>query len=343
MNEQTPTGPKPKWWSRPQTARPHPAEPAPETYDLAPPTAPERETGERPVDPAKPAPADPAVELGPAPNPTQPPVELGPAPNPTQPPVEPGPAPDPDRSQDLPGGPARETAPLKPRHAPDPYGTPPYGGPGPWAPAPPVQRPVPTPPAGTALPQQAPYAPPGAPRAPYAEPQNPAPQAPHTAPVAPPAPVTQWLRYDPWTAPGTPGALAAGEPFTREGRAGARKGRRGTLPVGGVLLALVAGGIGGGVGAYVERTGGITSVKLPQSGKEAQGRAPDSVAGIAASALPSVVTIHVTGSGESGTGTGFVLDDAGHLLTNNHVVKSAGNAGKISVTFSGKRGPVTAG
>ncbi|AYG80629.1 Putative serine protease HtrA [Streptomyces hundungensis] len=368
MNEQTPTGPKPKWWSRPQTARPHPAEPAPETYDLAPPTAPERETGEHPVDPAKPAPADLAVELGPAPNPTQPPVELasapdpapastdpavelgptptpadpavelGPAPNPIQPPVEPGPAPDPDPSQDLPGEPLRESAPLKPRHAPDPYGTPPYGGPGPWAPAPPVQRPVPTPPAGTALPQQAPYAAPGVPRAPYAEPQNAAPLAPHTAPVAPPAPVTQWLRYDPWTAPGTPGApgaLAAGEPFTREGRAGDRKGRRGTLLVGGVLLALVAGGIGGGVGAYVERTGGITSVKLPQSGKEAQGRAPDSVAGIAASALPSVVTIHVTGSGESGTGTGFVLDNAGHLLTNNHVVKSAGNAGKISVTFSG--------
>ncbi|RMI33822.1 hypothetical protein EBN88_24115, partial [Streptomyces triticirhizae] len=34
----------------------------------------------------------------------------------------------------------------------DPYSTPPYGQPGPWAPAPPVQRPDPTPPAGTRLP-----------------------------------------------------------------------------------------------------------------------------------------------------------------------------------------------
>ncbi|MEK8144776.1 trypsin-like peptidase domain-containing protein [Streptomyces sp. M10(2022)] len=47
---------------------------------------------------------------------------------------------------------------------------------------------------------------------------------------------------------------------------------------------------------------------------------PDSVAGIAASALPSVVTLHVSGSSESGTGTGFVLDNKGHILTNNHVV-----------------------
>ncbi|MFE9402559.1 trypsin-like peptidase domain-containing protein [Streptomyces sp. NPDC006530] len=318
MNEQTPTGPKPKWWSRPQTARPRPAEPAPEAYDLAPPTAPESESGESTGTPAEQA---ASVQPGPAPTPG-PPQDL-----PVEPVGEPG------------GEPVAEPAgapvPLRPRHAPDPYGTPPYGGPGPWAPAPPVQRPVPTPPAGTALPQQPPYAAPQAatPQAPYAEPRNPAPQAPYTAPVTPPAPVTQWLQYDPWAAPGSPGA--PGEPFSREGRPGGRKGRRGTLLVGGVLLALVAGGIGGGVGAYVERNGGITSVKLPQSGKEAQGRAPDSVAGIAASALPSVVTIHVTGSGESGTGTGFVLDNAGHLLTNNHVVKSAGGSGKISVTFSG--------
>lgn len=99
-----------------------------------------------------------------------------------------------------------------------------------------------------------------------------------------------------------------------------RKARRGTVLVGAALLALLAGGIGGGVGAYVERNGGLTTLELPQSGRDAGGRAPDSVAGIAASALPSVVTLHVNGSAESGTGTGFVLDDKGHILTNNHVV-----------------------
>lgn len=40
----------------------------------------------------------------------------------------------------------------RPRHEPDPYSTPPYGEPGPWAPAPPVQHPVATPAHGTHVP-----------------------------------------------------------------------------------------------------------------------------------------------------------------------------------------------
>lgn len=50
-----------------------------------------------------------------------------------------------------------------------------------------------------------------------------------------------------------------------------------------------------------------------------------------------MVTLHVRGSAEQGTGTGFVLDHQGHILTNNHVVEPAGggSGGEISVTFSG--------
>ncbi len=107
------------------------------------------------------------------------------------------------------------------------------------------------------------------------------------------------------------------------------------LVLGAVLIALVSGGVGGAVGAYLERNGGIDDVELPQAGAEAEGRAPDSVAGIAASALPSVVTLHVRGSEAQGTGTGFVLDERGHILTNHHVVEPAGSNGEISVTFSG--------
>jgi putative serine protease PepD len=110
---------------------------------------------------------------------------------------------------------------------------------------------------------------------------------------------------------------------------------RKVLVVGAVLLALVSGGVGGVVGAYLERNGGVGVVELPQAGKEPAGRAPDSVAGIAARALPSVVTLHVSGAGEEGTGTGFVLDSRGHILTNNHVVQPAGSTGEISVTFNG--------
>jgi putative serine protease PepD len=100
-----------------------------------------------------------------------------------------------------------------------------------------------------------------------------------------------------------------------------------------LTVALVAGGIGGLVGAYVEREG-VGDVHLPQAGAVPAGRAPDSVSGIAARALPSVVTLHVRGSDEAGTGTGFVLDARGHILTNNHVVEPAASGGEISVTFS---------
>jgi putative serine protease PepD len=103
---------------------------------------------------------------------------------------------------------------------------------------------------------------------------------------------------------------------------------------GAVLLALVSGGIGGVAGTYLERNGGVGTVELPQAGKEPAGRDADSVAGIAGRALPSVVTLHVSGGGEQGTGTGFVLDARGHILTNNHVVRPAGSAGEITVTFN---------
>jgi putative serine protease PepD len=106
------------------------------------------------------------------------------------------------------------------------------------------------------------------------------------------------------------------------------------VAVGAVVIALVAGVVGGAIGSYLERNGG-TDVELPQAGAESTHRAPGSVAGIAASALPGVVTIHTKGSSEEGTGTGFVLDDRGHILTNNHVVEPAGSDGRISVTFAG--------
>ncbi|WKX72433.1 S1C family serine protease [Streptomyces sp. XD-27] len=240
---------------------------------------------------------------------------------------------------------------VKPLHDPDPYGTPPYGGPGPWAPAPPVQRPVATPAHGTHLPP-APHQPPAAPQHPGVTPAHGTPLPPtagvtpahgtqlppvapavteQPAPAAPTAPATprgQWLQYDPW---GAPRAAAPAGPQRTSSR------RRAPLVVGALLIALLAGGIGGGIGAYLEREGGIIGddVELSQPPAEQQPRDKDSVAGIAARALPGVVTIHVSGGSEQGTGTGFVLDGRGHILTNNHVVEPAGSGGGISVTFNG--------
>ncbi|MET9849587.1 trypsin-like peptidase domain-containing protein [Streptomyces ossamyceticus] len=170
---------------------------------------------------------------------------------------------------------------------------------------------------------------PGAPAAPYAGSSQP-PFA-DASQGASPAPRDPWRSYDPWSASGSLQQNGAGVDDM------ARRRKRGMkiLVLGAVVIALVSGGVGGAVGAYLERNGGVGEVELPQAGGGTTGRAPDSVAGIAASALPSVVTLHVSGSDAQGTGTGFVLDKRGHILTNNHVVEPAGEDGEITVTFSG--------
>ncbi|MCX5228479.1 S1C family serine protease [Streptomyces sp. NBC_00233] len=221
--------------------------------------------------------------------------------------------------------PAPATAAPTPLHAPDEYRTPPYGEPGPWAPAPPVQRPpAPVPPQQAHVPPVPPQSQPQHQPHPQAHPQpHPHPPLHAQGGAVPPQAGTPWVQYDPW------GAGGAGLPPLP-----ARKSRKGLAIAGALVFALVTGVIGGGIGAYVERNGGITTVELPQADGGDTDRAPDSVAGIAASALPGVVTLHVKGGGSSGTGTGFVLDTKGHILTNNHVVDGAQSSRDISVTFS---------
>ncbi|MBT1095533.1 S1C family serine protease [Streptomyces sp. Tu102] len=148
-----------------------------------------------------------------------------------------------------------------------------------------------------------------------------------------PPPANPWQNYDPWALAALPASPLQQNGAAVAGKEQRRKRAKKVLFVGALVLALVSGGIGGAVGAYLERNGGMGGIELPQAGTEPVGRAPDSVAGIAARALPSVVTLHVSGREAQGTGTGFVLDDRGHILTNNHVVEPAGDDGEISVTF----------
>jgi putative serine protease PepD len=89
-----------------------------------------------------------------------------------------------------------------------------------------------------------------------------------------------------------------------------------------VVLALVAGLLGGILGG--DATKGLISsgVNLVSSSSTIE-RSPDSVAGLSARVLPSVVSIETISSDGGGAGSGFVIDPNGYLLTNNHVVSGA--------------------
>lgn len=118
-------------------------------------------------------------------------------------------------------------------------------------------------------------------------------------------------------------------------------GGRGRMVAAVLLAALVAGGLGGGLGYTLAKendTDGSTTVSASTSGGNVK-RDPGTVAGVAAKALPSTVTIEAESSnGEGGTGTGFVFDTQGHIVTNNHVVADAVDGGKVSATFpNGKK------
>jgi putative serine protease PepD len=96
-----------------------------------------------------------------------------------------------------------------------------------------------------------------------------------------------------------------------------------TLPTASiVVLALVAGLLGGILGG--DATKGLISsgVNLVSSNSTIE-RSPDSVAGLAARVLPSVVSIETISADGGATGSGFVIDSNGYLLTNNHVVAKA--------------------
>ena len=101
-----------------------------------------------------------------------------------------------------------------------------------------------------------------------------------------------------------------------------------------VLIAVLAGSIGGVLGVNAGGGDLFNRVQLVSSTSTIQ-RAPDSVAGIAQRVLPSVVSISTRSIGGSGTGSGFVIDSSGYILTNNHVIsKAAQTGGSIQVSLS---------
>ncbi|MGW5114798.1 trypsin-like peptidase domain-containing protein [Streptomyces noursei] len=210
------------------------------------------------------------------------------------------------------------------------------------APAPasgePTQAAPATPPAAPPPPDYAPRpAAPGTAGPAEHDPTQPLPPTPAAHPEQPPAPSSPYAAagHGPaggWGAP-PPGG---GDPWAPPGHQPAPKKRNGGLIAAVLVAALVAGGVGGGIGYWAAGRNDTGSTTVSASGDpEALNRKPTSVSGIAQRALPSVVTIEAQGaSGDGGTGTGFVYDKQGHILTNNHVVASAADGGRLTATFS---------
>jgi len=121
----------------------------------------------------------------------------------------------------------------------------------------------------------------------------------------------------------------------------------GGLIAGIAVLALVVGGLAGGLGGYLvagrsDNSPVISSLTQPAANPAANAPA-GSMQSVAGKVLPVVVTIAAEfqsqdGSGANGdTGSGFIISSDGNILTNNHVIASAVSGGKIQAIFADGR------
>lgn len=120
----------------------------------------------------------------------------------------------------------------------------------------------------------------------------------------------------------------------------ARRFGSGTLITGMLLAGLLGGGVAVAADSWTD------SGSAPQGTGQANTvvvNKEDSVNAVTAAAVkasPSVVTIDVSGGGSSGTGSGIVLDDSGHILTNTHVVTLGGTVSDPSIEVQANDGRV---
>src|SRR3954468_3727359 len=167
--------------------------------------------------------------------------------------------------------------------------------------------------------------PPGAPSAP------PPYSAPHAAPYGVPPLAGAPGRHPDHTSPLPLAPTPPGPPTQRSSN------WRNRFLAAAVLVAVAIGG--GATGAALEHHDApVTSAATaPVTG----GTAPTQpLAKVAAAVQPSVVSIQVSGNGESGEGSGVILRSDGTILTNNHVAAVAADGGSITVRFSdGKTAP----
>ena len=136
--------------------------------------------------------------------------------------------------------------------------------------------------------------------------------------------------------PESPTGFDSSDPGRSTSSKKSRGGLIAALVGGALVIGLVAGGIGGVVGAKVSDDDSTSSSSAPLGGdpntnSQNVAAAPaGSVQEVAAKTLPSVVSIDVVSGTEAGEGSGVILSDDGYIMTNNHVVAGSSGSGRPS-------------
>ncbi|MGV9324745.1 trypsin-like peptidase domain-containing protein [Streptosporangium sandarakinum] len=154
-----------------------------------------------------------------------------------------------------------------------------------------------------------------------------------TTPAGPPPPPEHAFGMGPGWAPPPGPQMGGAVPGGRRGP------RTGTLVILAVVIALLASTLGS-LGTYLltrsSASGTDPSFSLGKPPNGSSARPPDSIAGVAARVLPSVVSLAVSGGSGANTGSGFLIK-GGYVVTNNHVVAGAANGGEIQIQFSNRK------
>ncbi|HEU5427304.1 MAG TPA: trypsin-like peptidase domain-containing protein [Actinocrinis sp.] len=151
-----------------------------------------------------------------------------------------------------------------------------------------------------------------------------------------------------WAMPEPTGLPPYGSPESANGGAERRRPLAKLALVTAVVAGLVGGGLGAGITYAVTRNNSTTTSSLAgstntnSSGLNTGSANANQVTAAAAKILPSVVTISVTAADGTGDeGSGIIISSSGQILTNNHVVAAAATSNdSMTVTFgSGKITP----
>ncbi|WP_369822226.1 S1C family serine protease [Saccharomonospora sp. CUA-673] len=141
---------------------------------------------------------------------------------------------------------------------------------------------------------------------------------------------------------GTLGGQTGSMPPVQDGSRSSGGGRSGNtkLIVGVAVLALLFGGaagmVGGSLTAGDSATGPtVNSLDQERPARQTGNAENGSIEAVAQDVSPSVVQLKTVSGEGAGEGSGFIISDDGHILTNNHVIAgAAGGGGQIQVVFN---------